>query len=228
MIGISLLSHLPFLQIASSSVDPPQERLLKELERDSPGLHEKVPYLLDSENTSKICKTVLDIGQLISAYIEGCGYVYEDGEDIAERNKALLQGVTHPEKKSMDQLKGYLEESDSLLRLLNYHARRPRQDYLPQGGVPDALLLSSPPFEPSKNLVGLKNDFASLKNEFELSLGVSLKEFDDLIHKGGEAKLEDPDNLKEMKALYVKARNLFNKAMEESGRSTLGADGWNE
>ncbi len=225
MIGISLISRLPFLQKAFLNVHPPQEYLLKELERDSPGLHEKVPYLLDSENTSKICRTVLDIGQLISAYIEGRGYVYEDREDIAERNKALLQGVTHPEKKSMDQLKGYLEESDSLLRLLNYHAHRPRQDYLP---VPDALLLSSPPFEPSKNLVDLKNDFASLKNEFEPSLGVSLKEFDDLIHKGGEAKLDNPDNLKEMKALYVKARELFNKARQELGRPWLVADGWNE
>ncbi|WP_423594512.1 hypothetical protein [Roseateles sp. MS654] len=228
MIGISLISRLPFLQKAFFNVDPPQEHLLKELERDSPGLHEKVPYLLDSENTSKICRTVLDIGQLISAYIEGRGYVYEDREDIAERNKALLQGVTHPEKKSMDQLKGYLEESDSLLRLLNVYARCPRHYYHPGGGVFEGDIVRSPPFEPSKNLVGLKNDFASLKNEFEPSPGVGLKEFDDLIHKGGEAKLEDPDNLKEMKALYVKARNIFNKAREESGRSPLGADGWNE
>ncbi|WP_423594510.1 hypothetical protein [Roseateles sp. MS654] len=242
MPGFSAFCCFPFLQKASShSADefpkflespgllytdrptlPPRDHLLDKLEKDAPGLFEKARRV-QPQSRSQIRGVVRDIGQLISSYINGGGHVSADGPGIAKRNEALVEGVLESRGKSPEKLMGYLEESVSLLRLLNYRAHHFDGDFSTPS---EACSAGNLVFEPSKNLVALKSNFLSLEGEFDSSPGVSGKEFNKLVYSGLEAKLEDPDNLEEMTARYVKARDLFNKARQELGRSWLGADGW--
>ncbi len=191
---------------------PPRDHLLDELEQDAPGLFEKA-LRVEPQNRSQIRGLVLNIGQLISRYVNGKGHVSEDGRGIAERNEALVKRVLESERKSPDQLMRYLEESVSLLRLLKYRANHFDGDF----STPSECSSGNLVFEPSKNLVALQSNFLSLDREFSSSRGVSRKEFEDLVYPALEAKLEDPDNLEEMTARYVKARDLFNKARQELG-----------
>ena len=60
-----------------------------------------------------------------------------------------------------------------------------------------------------------------MEREFKPSPVDGWKEFQDLVYRGLEAKIEDPDNLEEMTVIYVKARDLFNKARQKLGMRLL-------